>query len=796
MNRRLYIIFSLLSLFFLPSKAVLQEDSLQNSLSVLRHELITKHYEQTERLNQSKTIGKNVMMQLKEIGEKSAQVSLMLYSQNSDNIFDVTYACQEATDLWNDFQTKTRPFHDMINESNLEIARYDSLINVLSTMYLLNASEKTKIDRNVCLTLAVSIRRMLKENNDSYQEYTQYYHYSQKQIEALDAYAKKRYEEFQSSIFANRGDNYLKFLQNFQLKRQQVGSTINEKYLPKKVVKSQWDVMWLITLFSMILIYGLIAVAINYLSIRYLVTKLFNTERFAQRSEGFRARRTCITIAASVATFGVILIIIRFFSLSNFVDMACGLLLEFTWLLAVIFTSLLLRVDGAQIRNTYRLYYTLIMVGFVVITFRIVLIPGSIVNLLFPIVLLAGTIWQLRLIFKYKKDVPKSDLYLAYFTQAVLVFSLVSSWIGYIFLSVQAVIWWMMQLTCILTITCVHDYLTAYRERRNMTHRPVSQAWFFRLVYFVAIPVAFVVSFILAVYWAADVFNLSDLTSQIVRTNFIDTSNFKISIYTIALTIILWYVFNYVNHTTKEAIKLYLESKDQSTAISKSVMIINVIQVVVWGTWLLTALSLFKVNNTWLVVVSGGLSTGIGFAMKDILENIYYGISLMAGRIKIGDYIICDDVRGKVSSINYTSTILEATDGSVIAFQNSQLFTKNYKNLTKNHGYELDVLEVGIAYGSNVAEVKKMLVDAISKLDFIYKEKPVKVFLKGFDESCITLKILVWINVLTQYGDDGTIMECIYQTLNDNGIEIPFPQREITIKHIADGNEDKALTEV
>ncbi len=89
-----------------------------------------------------------------------------------------------------------------------------------------------------------------------------------------------------------------------------------------------------------------------------------------------------------------------------------------------------------------------------------------------------------------------------------------------------------------------------------------------------------------------------------------------------------------------------------------------------------------------------------------------------------------------------------------------------------------------------------MLVDAISKLDFIYKEKPVKVFLKGFDESCITLKILVWINVLTQYGDDGAIMECIYQTLNDNGIEIPFPQREITIKHINDGNEDKSLMEI
>ena len=155
----------------------------------------------------------------------------------------------------------------------------------------------------------------------------------------------------------------------------------------------------------------------------------------------------------------------------------------------------------------------------------------------------------------------------------------------------------------------------------------------------------------------------------------------------------------------------------------------------------------------------------------------------MAGRIKIGDYIICDGVRGKVSSINYTSTMLEALDGSVIAFQNSQLFTKNYKNMTKNHGYELDVLEVGVAYGSNIKEVKELLVNAITELGVTFSKQPVTVRLKSFDDSCITLKILVWVNVFTQGSDIGVIMECIYETLNKNGIEIPFPQREITIKH-------------
>ena len=109
--------------------------------------------------------------------------------------------------------------------------------------------------------------------------------------------------------------------------------------------------------------------------------------------------------------------------------------------------------------------------------------------------------------------------------------------------------------------------------------------------------------------------------------------------------------------------------------------------------------------------------------------------------------------------------------------------------MTKNHGFELDILEVGVAYGTNIQQVQKLLIDAISQLTFIDHRRKVNVVLKSFDESCVTLKILVWVNVLSQYGDDGKIMECIYKTLNDNNIEIPFPQRDI---HIIKSDEIEA----
>ena len=783
MYKKIFFITILLFIITLPASAVLQEDSLKNSLSVLRHELIAQHLEQTKQLNNSKFISEQVMNQLKEIGEHSAQVSLMLYSQKTDNIFDLTYACQEATELWKDFQSKSRPFHDLITESKEEIARYDSLINVLSTMYTFGMTDKMKTDRNVCLTLAVSIRRMLQERNDSYQEYIQYYQYNQQQLQSLDTYAQKRYEEIQTSIFTNSGVNYFKFLRNAPTLISQMSSNLSEKYTPQRVVQSQWDVRWLITLFSMILIYGLVAILINYLSIRFLVTKVMKTNRFEQKNSAFLAKRTCIIMVTSIITFSIILVIIKILSPSNFVHMACSLLLEYTWLLTVIFASLLLRVSGAQTHNTYRIYYPLIFVGFTVITFRIVMLPSSIVTLIYPPLLLLNALWQARMIYKHRLQIPKYDLYLAYFSLTVFVFSLISSIIGYTMLGVQVFIWWMMQLACILTIAFFHDYLDQYREKHPEKKLSIIKTWIFRFIYNVFIPSAVVLSFIISIYWATDVFNLSDMTWKLFRANFIDSDKFKISIYSIAVVTILWFIFNYLNHTIRDAIKQFLKKSDPTTAAARGTMFINVLQVVVWGAWLLTTLSIFQISNTWLVVVTGGLSTGIGFAMKDILENIYYGISLMTGRIKIGDYIVCDGIRGRVSSISYTSTMLEALDGSIIAFQNSQLFTKNYKNMTKNHGYELDILEVGVAYGSNINEVKKMLIEAITALDITYKKKEVMVLLKSFDDSCITLKVLVWVNVFTQGLDDSIIMECIYDTLNKNGIEIPFPQREITIKN-------------
>lgn len=770
--------------FVLPSNAVLKEANLDTTLYMLRTELTNYHIDLEKQNQAAKAQQLAVIQELISIVKQADQNSIMLYSQRNGYIFDMTYACHEATEQFKKFKSKAVPFRQMIKKNNVEVARFDSLINYLYGMNTMFLSEEAQVNRNVDLTLAVNIRRQLVEKQKQLQAYVQAYDRTDRKLQALNDYANRRYEDIQNSIFNNGGDNYLRILRNISMNYKEAKTSVTEKYKPVPGMMSQWDVRIIFILFGIIIFWGLISIFLNLFTIRIVITQLMKHGMFESRKESFMAKRPCLIMAMTVVTFAVILGIVRMTVTQNFVIMASQLLVEYSWLVGVILVSILLRVDNDKIKNTFRIYSPLMLVGFIVIVFRIILIPNDLVNLIFPPVLLLCALWQWNVIGRKHNQVLRTDKTYAFISLAVFGVSTIFAWTGFTLLAVQLIIWWTMQLTCVLTITCCEGWLSVYAKRKKLADKAITDKWLYRFIYKVLLPISGVLSFIISIYWAADVFNMSDTTWEIFNKDYIKTSNFTASLYSISEVACLYFLFNYLNITSVDFMRHHFEKADPASAASKIVMFKNVMQVIIWGIWLMIALNVFQVGKSWLLAIFAGLSTGLGFASKDILENIYYGISLMMGRVKVGDYIICDGTRGKVSSISYTSTMLEATDGSVIAFQNSQLFSKNYKNMTKNHGYELDILEVGIAYGSNVKEVKQILIDALMKLDCIYQDKGVKVLLKSFDDSCITLRIVVWVNVLTQAIDDATIMECIYDTLNDHNIEIPFPQREITIKQV------------
>ena len=760
----------------LSTHAVLKEKDLPQTLQILRSELVNYHRELTGMIELNRKQSESVRNQLIETMLRSNQNSLMLYSQKQEYVFDLTYACNEATDQYHLFQQQQLPFKAFLNKTNNDIARYDSLIGSLKAMPVTMLSNEAQTDRNICLTLATNIRNSLDENRITMQDYIRYYDMTENRLSHLNDYAQKRYNDIQTSIFRNGGDSYLNILRNWPAQWQNMLTTVHKKYRPNE--NSQWDSRWIFGLLISTILYAIIASLLNLVAIRYIVPKRLRTVEFMKK-------RTCITMATTTITFALILGLTMAITKQNFIVMASNLLVEFAWLLGVILISLLLRVNGNQIKSAFHIYTPLLAVCFLVIAFRIILIPSELVNMLFPPVLLVCAFWQWRVIKRHNKNVPRSDMFYTYFSLLVFIISVVCSWSGYTLMSVQILIWWMMQLTCILTITCVTQYIKLYGIKHHFAERPITQTWAYDLAGQVLLPILGVCSVMISIWWAADVFNLSDLCWRIFKTNFVDLSNLKISILSLSMVINLWFLFAYINRTLLKLMRMHYEIKDASTAASREVMGKNVVQVIVWGAWFMMTMTILGISMEWLLVVTGGLSTGIGFASKDIIENIYYGISLMTGRIKVGDMIQVDGTMGKVTSINYTSTVVESVYGEVITFQNSQLFSKNYKNLTRNHGYVLQVIPYGVAYGSNLQQVMTLVDDAVNNMrhQWIDRSKKAKSVIGELGDSSINFKIFVWADAVKKSYVISDVLRTIYDTLNQNGIEIPFPQQDVHIKN-------------
>ena len=762
--------------------AVLKEKDLEQTLGILRTELKQYDSELDRRSTMRKDRTKRLIQQLMATMKRADQNALMLYSQQQDNVFDLTYACHEATQQYHNFHRQQLPFTSFLEKTEGEIARYDSLINHLQGIPTRMMTKYGADNRDSCLLIAQSIRGKLEDNANTLRRNIYLYTKAENRLSELNEYANKRYNEIQQSIFINGGDSYPTLIQNLSRRWTQISDNIRKKYSFSTNANSQWSPKWIFGMFLGIVFYVIVAIVLNLLFFKFALPNKFKTEEF-------KKKRVCIIMATTTVTFAILQGLVINNSSQNFLIMASSLLVEYAWLLGVILISLLMRVKGDQIKSAFRIYAPLIAVGFIVIGCRIILIPNELVNLTLPPILLLCALWQWSVIRRHNQNIPRSDIFYTYVSLIVFVASVVCSFIGYTLFAVQLIIWWIMQLTCILTITCISRYLEIYAKRKRLTLKPISQTWWYYLIEKVVMPVLGVLSIMLSIYWAAKVFNLTDMCIRIFFHPFINMVNAQgeptltVSIIKLTMVINSWFLFRYITKTILAFLKMHYEISDPSTAASREVMGKNVIQVLVWGVWLLFSLSLLNISLAWLLAISGGLSTGIGFASKDIIENIYYGASLMAGRIKVGDWIDVDGTMGKVVSISYTSTVVESIQGEVITFQNAQLFTKNYKNLTRNHGYVLTTIPFGVAYGSNLKEVTNMVEEAVNNMhnEYIDQEKRAKCVATEMGDSSVNFKLAVWAEAPKRSYVISEVLKCIYDTLNAHNINIPFPQRDIHI---------------
>ena len=217
--------------------------------------------------------------------------------------------------------------------------------------------------------------------------------------------------------------------------------------------------------------------------------------------------------------------------------------------------------------------------------------------------------------------------------------------------------------------------------------------------------------------------------------------------------------------------------------------------IIIFVTAIILALDVIGVNIMPFVAGAGVVGIAIGFAAKDTLSNIIAGVLLLIDRpFEVGDRIEVwsapsnSATWGDVIDVGLRATRIQTTDNIVIVIPNNEIMKRdiiNYTTITK----EIRVrIPIGIAYDADVKKAKEIICKISLELEWVMKEPLPKVVVKTFGDSAVNLEARIWIEDPRKRMDTVSyITDRVKEEFQREGIEIPYPKRDIYIKREVQG---------
>ena len=200
----------------------------------------------------------------------------------------------------------------------------------------------------------------------------------------------------------------------------------------------------------------------------------------------------------------------------------------------------------------------------------------------------------------------------------------------------------------------------------------------------------------------------------------------------------------------------------------------------------LSAINVGGIELNKFTVLTGAFGVGIGFGMQNIINNFVSGLILQFERpIHIDDIIEVDTNTGKVTRIGVRSSTIQTFQGAEVIIPNANLISSKVINWTLSESQRRRELPVGVAYGTDPKIVLKLLREAAAKHELVLTKPEPMVYFKGFGDSALDFELHFWVmqeNNGLQITSEVAL--AAMQLLDDAGIEIPFPQRDLHVRSI------------
>ena len=286
------------------------------------------------------------------------------------------------------------------------------------------------------------------------------------------------------------------------------------------------------------------------------------------------------------------------------------------------------------------------------------------------------------------------------------------------------------------------------------------------------------------------VFGWLDNVTTYLDTFDLEVGNIRLSAYGLARAVVFGSILFWLGRLSNKAGQQIIRRQERLDIGTREVFA-KLFQVLLLTFFFVLLLQIMGINLTALTVFGGALGVGLGFGLQAIASNFISGIIiLLDGSLKVGDFIELDDGQsGTIVKMNMRSTLLETYSGKDIMVPNEQFITTRFVNWTHNNQKQRYSIEFQVAYKTDIPRMLDIIKEVVRSHPQVINgpQTPIEELadaeISGFGDSGIDILVEFWMEGI----DDGVnrvgadLLLMIWQTLRDNNIEIPFPQREVKI---------------
>lgn len=739
--------------FALPSWGVLSEYDLDQTLISLSADMMALQKNVRKDISRFENRQKEFCNEIAHLDEMCDETAVMLYSQDERYLYGTLQATQGMKDVIRRIRSQKEKLTQLETDLSIITNRYSQLSNFLKGLETKLSSPKSREALHKSVLIADSLKLSVDSCISSVAEDKTKYRNLVCKADRLEIYNNSVMNHAQAIMFGKGGEPISEFINHFSTRWIEFRDDLIWRFLTGQSNMDDWnskeDLMH------------------EYMDIKFNISLVlaicfYLLARFTRFCPGWIAKKRiywtlCFWLTLNVAGLIVIMLIMGFAPmLQIIVSLDCELFL----LALLILTSSTVRLKKSQIWRTLLSYLPMFALTYSLIGYRQDLVPVSTVTFSAPFFFSLALVGQTVIMWMNLKKLDKTDRRMSCANITVIASCFLFICLGYTILGTLVLLLWSGLVTGILFFELVKNFI----NKKQLVKKSIASMTMRLLLYPLAIPAIIFA----AISWVAHIYNFTSWFIELMNTPFVNMPD-KIGVISIAKIIYIYGLGVIVNYGLTLA--KHLLRRNATNRQGQIAVWISIGNIITWLCYIITVILILDINKAGLIAAVGGASVGIGFALKDTFENFFSGLTLMTGRLRPGDILEYEGVRGKVLDIGIISTQMETEDGPIMTMPNRQLFEKNFKNMTRNHSVELRHIVFDISDNNDPKLVRKIILDSFQGIDGVDESRKHVVIMRNFGSGIMRVELKVWIDSEKYLATEPAVREAIFEAFRRNDIQ-------------------------